>query len=104
MAGCSCTKLASSLVAEQSALWPEAVVSHVVYCTARIDGTANPGGAADQDVYLKALKWSRTADLVEFWELCIESDQETARIYRRQPVWRPGGRRRTPLVAYVEGA
>jgi hypothetical protein len=58
--------LASSLVAEQSALWPGAVVSHVVYCTARIDGTANPSGAADQDVYLKALKWSETVDLVEF--------------------------------------
>jgi hypothetical protein len=57
---------ASSLVAEQSALWPGAVVSHVVYCTARIDGTANPSGAADQDVYLKALKWSGTVDLVEF--------------------------------------
>jgi hypothetical protein len=39
---------------------------NVVYCTARIKGPANPGGAADQDVYLKALLASGSADHIEY--------------------------------------
>jgi hypothetical protein len=53
-------------VAEQSALWPDARVERVVYCTARIKGAANPGGAADQDVYLKALLSSGSVDHIEY--------------------------------------
>ncbi|WP_026425166.1 NYN domain-containing protein [Actinokineospora inagensis] len=58
--------LAEALVAEQAHLWPGAAVERVVYCTARIDGGANPSGAADQDVYLKALRASRSVDHIEF--------------------------------------
>jgi hypothetical protein len=58
--------LAAGLVAEQSALWPDARVERVVYCTARIKGSANPGGAADQDVYLKALLASGSVDHIEY--------------------------------------
>lgn len=38
-----------------STYWHGATVERVVYCTARIKGADNPSGAADQDVYLKAL-------------------------------------------------
>jgi hypothetical protein len=37
-----------------------------VYCTARISGADNPSGAADQDVYLKALAAAGSADLIEY--------------------------------------
>lgn len=46
--------LAADLVGRRSS-WPDAEVSRVVYCTARIDAVSNPSGQADQDVYLKAL-------------------------------------------------
>jgi hypothetical protein len=58
--------LAAALVMEQSAAWPGATVERVVYCTARIKGSANPGGAADQDVYLKALLTSGSVDHIEY--------------------------------------
>jgi hypothetical protein len=58
--------LAASLLAEQSAAWPGATVERVVYCTARIKGAGNPSGAADQDVYLKALLASGSVDHIEY--------------------------------------
>lgn len=58
--------LAAALVAEQSAVWPDATVERVVYCTARIKGAVNPSGAADQDVYLKALLASGSVDHIEY--------------------------------------
>lgn len=58
--------LAAALVAEQSVLWPGARIERVVYCTARIKGAANPSGAADQDVYLKALLASGSVDHIEY--------------------------------------
>ncbi|OLT40060.1 hypothetical protein BJF85_07050 [Saccharomonospora sp. CUA-673] len=58
--------LAKSLVAEQAKIWPGASVTRVVYCTARINGRANPSGATDQDVYLKALLSSSSVDHIEF--------------------------------------
>jgi hypothetical protein len=58
--------LASALVAEQAVLWPGARVERVVYCTARISGAANPSGAADQDVYIKALLATGSVDHVEY--------------------------------------
>jgi hypothetical protein len=58
--------LARALVAEQATLWPGATVDRVVYCTARISGAANPSGAADQDVYLKALLASGSVDHIEY--------------------------------------
>ena len=58
-------ELANALVAEQTTLWPGATVMRLVYCTARINGGANPSGAADQDVYLKALLATRSVDHIE---------------------------------------
>jgi hypothetical protein len=58
--------LATALISEQSAAWPGAAVARVVYCTARINGAANPGGAADQDVYLKALLASGSVDHIGY--------------------------------------
>jgi hypothetical protein len=58
--------LAASLVVEQSAVWPGATVERVVYCTARIKGADNPSGAADQDIYLKALLASGSVDHIEY--------------------------------------
>ena len=43
-----------------------ASISRVVYCTARIDGAANPSGHADQDVYLKALRVAGSVDFIEY--------------------------------------
>lgn len=58
--------LAAALVAEHATDWPSASIERVVYCTARIDAKSNPSGAADQDVYLKALLASGSADHIEF--------------------------------------
>src|SRR5260370_41202204 len=60
--------LAEALVAEHAADWPGATVDRVVYCTARISGAANPSGAADQDVYLKALLAPGSVDHIEYGE------------------------------------
>jgi hypothetical protein len=57
--------LAADLVGRRTS-WAGARVDRVVYCTARIDGAANPSGHADQDVYLKALRASGSADHIEF--------------------------------------
>lgn len=53
-------------LADQLAAWPEATVTNIVYCTARISGADNPSGAADQDVYLKALLAAKAVDLIEY--------------------------------------
>ena len=45
--------------------WSTARIARVVYCTARIDPTGNSSGAADQDVYLKALLAARSVDVIE---------------------------------------
>ncbi len=45
--------------------WPGATIVRVVYCTAPIHGQANASGARDQDVYLKALRATGSADRVE---------------------------------------
>lgn len=58
--------LAFALVAEHAAEWPFAAIERVVYCTARIDARSNPSGAADQDVYLKALLASGSVDHIEY--------------------------------------
>jgi len=57
--------LAASLVGRRTS-WEGAAVTRVVYCTARIDGAANPSGHADQDVYLKALLASGSASHIEY--------------------------------------
>ncbi len=57
--------LAADLVARRAS-WAGAQIDRVVYCTARIDGAENPSGHADQDVYLKALLSSGSADHIEY--------------------------------------
>lgn len=57
--------LVTSLVEAQHE-WVDADLDRIVYCTARIDAGTNPGGAADQDVYLKALLAARSVDLIEY--------------------------------------
>ena len=56
--------LATDLVAAGS--WNGAQVERVVYCTARVDGTSNPGGQVDQDIYLKALVAAGSVDHIEY--------------------------------------
>lgn len=46
--------------------WSGATVDRVVFCTARIDAASNPSGQADQDIYLKALRSSGSADQIEY--------------------------------------
>ena len=46
--------------------WPGAMLSRIVYCTARIDGALNPTGHQEQDVYLKALLASGSVDRIEY--------------------------------------
>jgi hypothetical protein len=57
--------LAESIVGAQQG-WAGAVVTRIVYCTARIDARTNPGGQTDQDVYLKALLASKSVDFIEY--------------------------------------
>lgn len=57
--------LASDLVDRRTS-WAGARIERVVYCTARIDGAANPSGHVDQDVYLKALVAAGSADHIEY--------------------------------------
>lgn len=54
------------LVGASAATWPQAVVDRVVFCTARIDAATNPSGAADQDIYLKALAESSSVSHIEY--------------------------------------
>jgi uncharacterized LabA/DUF88 family protein len=56
--------LATAVINQSS--WQDASVKRVVYCTARIDEVTNPSGFADQDVYLLALRKSKSVDHIEF--------------------------------------
>ncbi len=57
--------LATDLVSRRTS-WAGATIDRVVYCTARIDGAANPSGHADQDRYLKALVAAGSVDHIEY--------------------------------------
>lgn len=54
-------KLATTLIGRHSG-WLGAQVVRVVYCTARIDGSTNPDGARDQNIYLRALRMAGAVD------------------------------------------
>ncbi|WP_249012222.1 NYN domain-containing protein [Conexibacter sp. DBS9H8] len=56
--------LASALC--QSTSWSDISIERIVYCTARISGADNPGGARDQDIYLKALVAAQSVDHIEY--------------------------------------
>lgn len=43
-----------------------AILERVVYCTARVSGARNPSSAADQAVYIRALRAHGSVDEVEF--------------------------------------
>lgn len=45
--------------------WAGATIDRVTYCTALIDGSSNPGGRRDQDLYLRAIQSSGIVDHVE---------------------------------------
>lgn len=57
--------LAEGIVAARSG-WTAGQVTRVCFCTARISGVDNPGGARDQDVYLRALRAAGAVDVIEF--------------------------------------
>lgn len=59
--------LATDLLARRRA-WSAlgAQITRVVYCTARIDATANPTGHFEQDIYLKALLATNSVDYIEY--------------------------------------
>lgn len=54
-------QMAASVIARRSG-WANAQVTRVVYCTARSDGSSNPGVPADQEVYLRALQAAKAVD------------------------------------------
>lgn len=53
-------------VIEAQGAWEDAHIVKVTYCTARVDGATNPSAHADQDVYLKALKATKSVDHIEY--------------------------------------
>src|ERR1700676_2163143 len=57
--------LAQTLVGERMN-WPNATITRVIYCTARVDATESPSSYADQDIYLKALVTTKSVDHIEF--------------------------------------
>jgi hypothetical protein len=57
--------LATDLVSRRGS-WKGAQVERIVYCTARVDGTSNPSGQVDQDIYLKALVAAGSVDHIEY--------------------------------------
>ena len=57
--------LVNDLIAEQPG-WSGASIKRIVYCTARTDAATNPSGHRDQDIYLKALKVSKSVDYIEY--------------------------------------
>lgn len=48
------------------ALWPNASIGHLVYCTARVSGVDDPTSPQDQDRYLRALELSGAVDKIEY--------------------------------------
>ena len=49
--------------------WPNASISRLVYCTARVSGVDDPTSPQDQDRYLRALELSGTVDKIEYGKL-----------------------------------
>jgi hypothetical protein len=45
--------------------WRGAMMTRVIFCTARIDGGTNPTGAHDQEIYLRTLRAAGAVDVVE---------------------------------------
>jgi hypothetical protein len=56
--------LAQRLVGNHST-WTTAAIERVIYCTAAISGADNPIGHQEQDIYLRALRRTGSADHIE---------------------------------------
>ena len=56
----------ASRLATKYASWDAPLEFRVIYCTARINGSSNPSGQRDQDVYLRAISGHGSIDLIEF--------------------------------------
>lgn len=82
--------LANKLLVEKESVWPSARMRHINYCTARIDGSSNPSGAADQDVYLKALTAFKSVDHIEYGHYVTR--------VKYAPLARPDRKRRPVLM------
>lgn len=87
--------MSNTLLATQSTRgpWGEGSISRVVYCTARIGGTSDPGSIRDQAKYLEALELHGSIDVLSegyFREKTVRGPQATlgpkGRPVVRQPV------------------
>jgi hypothetical protein len=58
-------QLAQNIVREHSG-WPEAEITRVVYCTARVSAGDDPQQQHDQDAYLRALIAAKSVDRIEY--------------------------------------
>jgi uncharacterized LabA/DUF88 family protein len=56
----------SLVAARLPALWQDATIGRVVYCTARVSGIDDPTSPRDQDRYLRALEVSHAVDKIEY--------------------------------------
>lgn len=54
-----------NVIAQQGS-WAGAELERVVYCTARVDASTNPSGHGEQDIYLQALRRTKSVDWIEF--------------------------------------
>lgn len=57
--------MAEAVIATRSR-WRGTVIENVTYCTARISGASNPTGQHEQDVYLRALKHTKSATQISY--------------------------------------
>ncbi len=55
-------EMVTKIIARQSGWTSSAHGTRVVYCTARSDGSSNPGAPADQEIYLRALQAANAVD------------------------------------------
>lgn len=58
-------KLALDIIAAQSK-WHRATIQNVTYCTARISGASNAEGQREQDIYLRALKYTKSVTRIAY--------------------------------------
>lgn len=92
--------------------WGGATVERVVYCTAAISGSDNPVGHQEQDVYLRALKRTSSADHIEMGNYVhrvacapLATADKKGRPVLTKPVWpitvKAGGGQPDPDAQFV---
>lgn len=62
--------LVTKVVSDQRS-WPNATITRITYCTARIDAHSNAEGHAEQDIYLKALLEAKSVDHIEYGKYVV---------------------------------